>query len=402
MCQIKIDKLFNNISLFSTKRVKSIEYNQKKLSIYTYFYCNIFVLDDKETINDTTKINAEIRQKSDHIETDNTGAAVKTINNILNGITNSVNRLSEIHSQLTSPRIKTSTAESTSKHFYPVLLFVSVKISGFLEEEFGTSKLIGVVPELKIESTNILTPKARGQKRKAAKNIKATIQHSVKKPARIDKKSRSVLSKSNTGLENKSSTIIRSRYLSKLNSKTNNLVEIYHNKAVKNSDSDESNLKKSRQQDRIITENFIPPLNIPTQNAIKGPLYDNSAKSDSACPNGFRNSFSCDPPHQPRTTVSCCYSRNYELPTVASKMKQVAKSYMGTLNLKTIPFCAAISTTQSHNIGINIQQVMNIIKNRQPINGISPTLAHNIGLAAEKLNSKPFSALVSTINSKIS
>lgn len=147
-----------------------------------------------------------------------------------------------------------------------------------------------------------------------------------------------------------------------------NLVEIYHNDAVKNSDSDESNLKKSRQKEDLKDQ---------------------------------RSEFTYvigDPPK----TLSCVYSKNYELPTVASRMKQVAKSYLGTLNLKTIPFCAAISTTQSHNIGINIQQVMNIIKNRQPINGISPTLAHNIGLAAEKFHNKPFSALVSSINSRIS
>lgn len=40
------------------------------------------------------------RQNSNAIETDNTGAAVRTINNILNGITNSVNRLSELHVQI--------------------------------------------------------------------------------------------------------------------------------------------------------------------------------------------------------------------------------------------------------------------------------------------------------------
>ncbi|XP_030747683.1 uncharacterized protein LOC115876135 [Sitophilus oryzae] len=50
------------------------------------------------------------RQKSNAIETDNSGAAVRTINNILNGITNSVNRLSEIHSQITTPRAKSATS----------------------------------------------------------------------------------------------------------------------------------------------------------------------------------------------------------------------------------------------------------------------------------------------------
>nr|CAH7754427.1 unnamed protein product [Callosobruchus chinensis] len=83
-------------------------------------------------------------------------------------------------------------------------------------------------------------------------------------------------------------------------------------------------------------------------------------------------------------------------------MKQAAKTYINTFNFKAIPFVTAISTTPSHNIGINIQQVLNIIKNRHPVNGISPTLAHNIGLAAEKLNSRPLSVLVSNINSRIS
>lgn len=39
-----------------------------------------------------------LRQTSPYIGTDNTGAAVVTINNILNGITESVNRLSQLHS----------------------------------------------------------------------------------------------------------------------------------------------------------------------------------------------------------------------------------------------------------------------------------------------------------------
>lgn len=40
------------------------------------------------------------KQNSNAIETDNTGAAVRTINNILNGITDSVNRLSVLHVQI--------------------------------------------------------------------------------------------------------------------------------------------------------------------------------------------------------------------------------------------------------------------------------------------------------------
>lgn len=282
------------------------------------------------------------RQKSNHIETDHTGAAVRTINNILNGITNSVNRLSDIHSQITTPRVQITTGVDAGEF----CLVVTNPNSPSSE---------GLVPELKITGVE----RARGQKRKA-RSSRALSQLVIKKPTRVEKRGRSVVDK-------KSSTVMK-KTISK------NLVEIYHNDAVKHSDSDESNLKKSRQKEEL------------------------SVKDQ-------RSEFTYvigDPPDAPRTTLSCVYSKNYELPTVASRMKQVAKSYLGTLNLKTIPFCAAISTTQSHNIGINIQQVMNIIKNRQPINGISPTLAHNIGLAAEKFHNKPFSALVSTINSRIS
>lgn len=40
------------------------------------------------------------RQNSYTISTDTTGAAVRTINNILSGITTSVNRLSELHTNI--------------------------------------------------------------------------------------------------------------------------------------------------------------------------------------------------------------------------------------------------------------------------------------------------------------
>lgn len=45
-----------------------------------------------------------VRQNSNAISTDNSGAAVQTINNILNGITDSVNRLSQIHVHIENDR----------------------------------------------------------------------------------------------------------------------------------------------------------------------------------------------------------------------------------------------------------------------------------------------------------
>lgn len=58
------------------------------------FYCIKNNLDSKE--HQTAKAQPT-RQTSSYISTDNTGAAVITINNILNGITESVNRLSHLH-----------------------------------------------------------------------------------------------------------------------------------------------------------------------------------------------------------------------------------------------------------------------------------------------------------------
>lgn len=59
--------------------------------------------------------------------------------------------------------------------------------------------------------------------------------------------------------------------------------------------------------------------------------------------------------------------KNYSQPTIASKSKQVDKNMWNTLNIKNIPFIAATSTAPSHNIGVNIQQVLSIIKKRQPV-----------------------------------
>lgn len=53
-----------------------------------------------------------VRQNSQAISSDKTGAAVKTINNILSGITESVNRLSEIDS-----KFEERNSRPTSKHY---------------------------------------------------------------------------------------------------------------------------------------------------------------------------------------------------------------------------------------------------------------------------------------------
>lgn len=188
---------------------------------------------------------------------------------------------------------------------------------------------------------------------------------------------------------------------------TENLVELYHNKAVKGSDSDvelNKDKKKKRKREKKIEdeikveqevkveENIVPPLDIKT---IEKKPHKNISELVATQPE-----TNYQEPAAPRTQCSV-FSKSYNLPTIASKLKEVAKTYLHAFNIHMIPFCPATSTTPSHNIGINIQQVLNIIKTRQPVCSISPTLAHNIGLAAEKLNSQPLHALVSTLSSRM-
>ncbi|XP_066148435.1 uncharacterized protein Oseg1 isoform X3 [Euwallacea fornicatus] len=315
--------------------------------------------------------------KSNHISIDNR-TTIRTISNILNRITNPVNKISEIDSQLTTPCMKIP---------FEVNAIASVK-----------TKNIDIVPELKIESLRSIAPKDLDLKRIVRKSGKQTTITNLS--ARMEKKIKSVSAKSKTGLDDKCSAVIMNRLVSKLKSKNTNLVEIYHNEAVKHSYSDESDLKKSREQYERHSKEDVPPLNIHAINEHSGTEQTSITKL--TYPAELTGQFTNKSLEALRTEVKWVYSKNYKLPTVTSKMKQVTKAYIGNVNLKTIPFCAAISTTQSHNIGINIQQVMNIIKNKQPVNGISPTLIHNIGLAAEKLNNKSFLAFVSNINSHMS
>ncbi|KAL4717784.1 hypothetical protein ACJJTC_000933 [Scirpophaga incertulas] len=74
-------------------------------------------------------------------------------------------------------------------------------------------------------------------------------------------------------------------------------------------------------------------------------------------------------------------SHRYELPTVASQMKQAGvRYYYEHGNSSNIPFIVSKSTSPSHNIGVNIQQVLNGVKIQQPLSGIPLTIAYHMGL----------------------
>ncbi|KAK2585442.1 hypothetical protein KPH14_010105 [Odynerus spinipes] len=86
-----------------------------------------------------------------------------------------------------------------------------------------------------------------------------------------------------------------------------------------------------------------------------------------------------------------CYvplaNRNYEMPTLASKLKRTNRSYFNRFNFRNIPFVVGTSVTPSHNLGLNIQQVLSIIKTRQPpVTGITPLLMRKVSRGLEPVS----------------
>ncbi|KAI4502582.1 hypothetical protein M0802_002494 [Mischocyttarus mexicanus] len=86
-----------------------------------------------------------------------------------------------------------------------------------------------------------------------------------------------------------------------------------------------------------------------------------------------------------------CYvpmaNRNYEMPTLASKLKRTNRSYFNRFNFRNIPFVVGTSVTPSHNLGLNIQQVLSIMKTRQPnATGITPLLIRKVSKGLEPVS----------------
>ncbi|KYM79889.1 hypothetical protein ALC53_09594 [Atta colombica] len=85
------------------------------------------------------------------------------------------------------------------------------------------------------------------------------------------------------------------------------------------------------------------------------------------------------------------FTPNYEMPTLASKLKRSSRSYFSGFNFKNIPFVVGTSVTPSYNLGLNIQQVLSMMKTRQLIaNDVTPLLIHKISRGM-----KPMSVLLS-------
>lgn len=205
---------------------------------------------------------------------------------------------------------------------------------------------------------------------------------------------------------NKTYTVIPNReegHMQPNPGKSDNIIELYHNSAVlMDAPSEVGVAALPRRPVKVIQQKPTTIFKrIPEEQIMHQNYYPQQAMAP-ALPTMPQRMQSMEVAPRP-TTTECVpsYPKNYELPTIASKMKQVAKTYFQNFTFRTIPFVAATSTSPSHNLGINIQQVLSIIKGRKPLTGISPTLAYNIELAANKLGSRPFSALVSNLGSRL-
>ncbi|XP_018361531.1 PREDICTED: uncharacterized protein LOC108760214 isoform X2 [Trachymyrmex cornetzi] len=73
------------------------------------------------------------------------------------------------------------------------------------------------------------------------------------------------------------------------------------------------------------------------------------------------------------------FTPNYEMPTLASKLKRSSRSYFSGFNFQNIPFVVGTSVTPSHNLGLNIQQVLSVMKTRQPsTSDVTPLLIRKV------------------------
>ncbi|KAL6422026.1 hypothetical protein ACFW04_010844 [Cataglyphis niger] len=78
---------------------------------------------------------------------------------------------------------------------------------------------------------------------------------------------------------------------------------------------------------------------------------------------------------------------SYEMSTLASRLKRSNKSYFNTYNFRNIPFVVGTSVTPSHNLGLNIQQVLSVMKTKQPImNDMSPFFIQKVNRGMKSMS----------------
>ncbi|XP_043254024.1 uncharacterized protein LOC122398335 [Colletes gigas] len=228
---------------------------------------------------------------------------------------------------------------------------------------------------------------------------------------------------------------VSSRNGQKSRQSSNEVVEIYHNTAAKSGsvsvipgkhskfDSHanyNSRLAANKQQTvhvkpKCENNNDQPNSNVDENNAQDSPRkqYQSKHKAEGKNINTRIQNCNIEITSAPTYTMEKCDSQqcqrsimqtsfcdpmithSYEMPTLASKLKRVNRSYFSRFNFRNIPFVVGTSVTPSHNLGLNIQQVLSIMKTRQPtVNGMTPLLIRKVSRGI-----KPVSTLMEQISS---
>ncbi|XP_078039818.1 uncharacterized protein LOC144471548 [Augochlora pura] len=238
----------------------------------------------------------------------------------------------------------------------------------------------------------------------------------------------------------KQKNVTNSRHIPKYPQTSKKVVEIYHNTAVNTGSTSVSPSKHSRICSHATYNNKLPPgaskqhsvhMKTKCENSNYKYNYNNDEENRSFSPQkhspskqkieekdvSSRNqNYTSECPIAPAYTMEQCNlnecqqsilqatycnpmatTRSYEMPTLASKLKRVNRSYFSRFTIRNIPFVVGTSVTPSHNLGLNIQQVLSIMKTRQPtVNGIAPLLIHKVSKAT-----KPVPALMGQTNEQL-
>ncbi|XP_076662260.1 uncharacterized protein LOC143365718 [Halictus rubicundus] len=236
----------------------------------------------------------------------------------------------------------------------------------------------------------------------------------------------------------KQKSVTSARLTSKYAQASKKVVEIYHNSAVKNGGTSVSNSKHSRINSHTTYSNKSPvgaskQQNVCTKTKCENNNYkysynnneDNQPispvkhspsrqKTEEKPTSSHNQNCATECPIAPVYTMEKCNSnqchqailqaqycnplttRSYEMPTLASKLKRVNRSYFSRFTIRNIPFVVGTSVNPSHNLGLNIQQVLSIMKTRQPtVNTIAPLLIRKVGAT------KPMSTFMGQMNDPI-
>ncbi|XP_074101822.1 uncharacterized protein LOC141529231 isoform X3 [Cotesia typhae] len=178
--------------------------------------------------------------------------------------------------------------------------------------------------------------------------------------------------------------------IERLNENWSDVVEIYHNIQAKSISpsvvSSKQHFKLDIQQnidykDQNSQNNFQMETSITPEDFIRVDIQ----------PHYNQNTFTRDQVFKHEECRStqlhswCCKSfsvRSYQRPTKASEAKKANRCFFTTrFDVRNIPFVVGTSITRSYNLGLNIQKVFGLMKNRHPetLNAIRPVLIRKVG-----------------------